>query len=494
MLKIRWHGLRSLMTVVVVAMGIPSSLLARPPLSFEEMKSVLQRAAEAPHVSLTEEGTSVEGRALYAVRLAEPAGPVSWKVLFFGQQHGDEPAGKEALVELVSSIARDPEELPPGVELWVMPQVNPDGAEKGTRRSGNDADLNRDHLLLREPETQALHRLARRVRPHLIVDCHEFSRDGSAYADRGWYRRPIITMGTANSPVLPEEIFATGLQWVEAARGPLAAAGVPYERYMVGGIPPDEEIRPSTLEANDGRNGLASLGSLGFIIESGMFEHAEDPNKDLDLRVHAYLELLRRFLDDGSLRQESLEAVAATRSVGKSPFVATNVFWGNSGRKRAGVRVVRADDGVEIEIESGNVMHDRIFKQTVRMPAAYCVVAEEAEAYAALLDRHGLSYRPLSESSELPAEESVLIRVETEDDPVYERYGGRQIVRRKMQAKRSFAAGSLIVPVEQTFSARVIQLLEPSMLFGLYQYEEFQKTVSWDGTIPVYRLLELPEE
>jgi len=53
----------------------------------------------------------------------------------------------------------------------------PDGAEAGTRKNSAGADLNRDHVTLFQPETEALHRVARRVKPHLAVDAHEFGRD-----------------------------------------------------------------------------------------------------------------------------------------------------------------------------------------------------------------------------------------------------------------------------------------------------------------------------
>ena len=85
------------------------------------------------------------------------------EVLFYAQQHGDEVSGKDALLYLIRDVARDPALLPRDVDLWVMPMVNPDGAEAGTRKNGAGADLNRDHMTLEQPETQALHRVARRV-------------------------------------------------------------------------------------------------------------------------------------------------------------------------------------------------------------------------------------------------------------------------------------------------------------------------------------------
>ena len=60
-------------------------------------------------------------------------------------------------------LAEHPERLPEDVDLYLMPMLNPDGAEAHRRFTSTGADLNRDHLLLAQPETQALHRVARRI-------------------------------------------------------------------------------------------------------------------------------------------------------------------------------------------------------------------------------------------------------------------------------------------------------------------------------------------
>jgi hypothetical protein len=90
-------------------------------------------------VTVSVEGRTAQGRGVYLVHLstAPLRGPPSWKVLFYAQQHGDELSGKDALLYLVRDIARDPSLLPPDVDLWILPMMNPDGAEAGTRRNAS---------------------------------------------------------------------------------------------------------------------------------------------------------------------------------------------------------------------------------------------------------------------------------------------------------------------------------------------------------------------
>jgi len=82
------------------------------------------------------------------------------KVLFFAQQHGNEQSGKEGAMLLAEWLLQDENQhLLDRMDFALIPQINPDGSEANKRRNGNNADLNRNHLILTEPETQALHQV-----------------------------------------------------------------------------------------------------------------------------------------------------------------------------------------------------------------------------------------------------------------------------------------------------------------------------------------------
>jgi len=108
-------------------------------------------------------GQSVEGKDLWLVR-ATPVQrmAIRWRVLLIGSQHGDEHAGKEAILDLLDDLASGDATLPAGVELLAVPMANPGGNDRDARRNANDFDLNRDHLILSQPETVALHKLVQR--------------------------------------------------------------------------------------------------------------------------------------------------------------------------------------------------------------------------------------------------------------------------------------------------------------------------------------------
>jgi protein MpaA len=125
-------------------------------------------------------GHSVQGREIRATRVGDEGAAVN--VLVVGDVHGNEPAG-EAIVRALRKAHVD------GVTFWLVRTGNPDGRAARTRQNARGVDLNRNFPWRwrggargtyfpgpkagSEPETQALMRLVRRVRPQLAVYYHQ---------------------------------------------------------------------------------------------------------------------------------------------------------------------------------------------------------------------------------------------------------------------------------------------------------------------------------
>jgi protein MpaA len=125
-------------------------------------------------------GRSVGGRAIVAFVGGDPF--ASRHVLVVGCIHGNEPAGT-AVTTVLTSLR-----VPVGVELWVIPYLNPDGAAAGTRGNAHGVDLNRNfpwhwqHLSgihysgpksLSEPESRIAYHLILRVKPVVAIWFHQ---------------------------------------------------------------------------------------------------------------------------------------------------------------------------------------------------------------------------------------------------------------------------------------------------------------------------------
>jgi len=445
----------------------------------------LPRSAGKLELSVQELTRSPEGRTIPLVHLRRPGARNPLRVLLVAQQHGDEVSGKDALLFLLRDFAAAPDSFPSDLELWLVPMLNPDGAEGGRRNNGAGVDLNRDHLLLSQPETRALHALARRLHPHLSVDCHEFTRDSRDYLQRGWGEWPLIMMDTANHPLLPAQVYETGLKWVEEAEVAMAGLGIAYQRYLVGDAPRQGELRPSTLDADDARNSLALHGGLSFIIEAGVKRRAADPDADLGERVSAYLHLLRWLLAPDPQRRAQLAAMEAARGAPLPGWLPSNVFWANSGVRETLVPVVELASGRTVKIPTATVMHDRIVKTAQPTPWGYAIAADAASVFRPLLEAHGITFESVTAARTVVTSRCRLLRLEEEYDEVYHRYEGRQIVACAEPQPRTLRAGTLLVALDQPTARTVAAVLEPRMLYGLYQYPPFRALVGQQGALPV---------
>jgi hypothetical protein len=457
-------------------------------ISFAQMQAFLAGVDGKGPVRVSVEGTTAGGRPLYLVHLGHGGTP-GWKVLLYAQQHGDEVSGKDALLYLVRDVARRPELLPRDVELWVMPMMNPDGAEAGTRENASGADLNRDHMVLEQPETQALHRVARRLRPDVAVDLHEFGRESESYQQRGWQKWPDITMDSLDNPLFGRRLVAAALRWVDEGATLEAETGHRFLRYWVGGAPPDEEQRHSAPDIDGGLNGIGMYRGLSFIVEVAARDPKRDPTVDLGKRVDAALALLWRFVRGDRHRQHDLAAIAESRRRPLPAFIPVNYFWANPEATVTEFPVVETATGRVVRVPTANMMTEMVVKRTVPTPLGYAVEPRAAADYRSLLERHGIPGEMVATPRRVKAERCTLERVEEEFDEVYSRYEGRQIVKRDEAREVELAPGSLWVPLEGESALRGALVLEPAMLYGLYQYPRFRALVGPDGSLPILRVV-----
>jgi protein MpaA len=144
--------------------------------------AAVEQAGPAPRVERL--GASVQGRPIKLVRVGDPAAPR--KVLVVGSIHGDEPAGR-GVVDLLRAGGA----APPGGELLLVRNLNPDGLQRGTRQNARGVDLNRNSSQGRrflggrgsryyagprafsEPETRAIRALVLRERPAVTIWYHQ---------------------------------------------------------------------------------------------------------------------------------------------------------------------------------------------------------------------------------------------------------------------------------------------------------------------------------
>lgn len=144
-------------------------------------------------------GFSFEGKPIPLVKLsADTFTTDKPAALLFAQQHGDEPSGKEGMLMLVEDFAfENLEYLLEEINVLIMPQTNPDGGDIHKRKTAEDIDMNRDHLLM---ESQAIEDVFEKYHPELTVEIHEYETYGDSWQEFGYRRDFDIQVGTLTNP------------------------------------------------------------------------------------------------------------------------------------------------------------------------------------------------------------------------------------------------------------------------------------------------------
>ena len=239
-----------------------------------------QGAAGATRVDLLRLGSSQTGvplEALHFTRDAEaavlaadpPAARLT--VLLVGQQHGDEPAGAEALIVIAQELAEGRlQPLLEHIDVVILPRANPDGAAAGQRLTASGIDMNRDHLLLRTPEAQAQAQLVREYRPIVVVDAHEFSVLGRYLEKFGAVQRFDALLQYAMTANLPEFVTRASEQWFrQPALQSLKAEGLSTEWYYTTSTDvADKRVSMGGVQPDTGRNVNGLRNAVSILIET----------------------------------------------------------------------------------------------------------------------------------------------------------------------------------------------------------------------------------
>ncbi len=198
---------------LLVSCGANAAAPQARPAATAAVRASAPQAGEPVRVSPRIIGHAVSGARIIAYVVGDPA--ARRRVLLVGCVHGDERQGKVITRRLRT------ETPPTGTVWWLIDAANPDGCRAGRRQNRHGVDLNRNspwrwrtldapggvHYAgprpLSEPESRAINRLVRRLRPTVSV----------------WYHQHAALVDTSSGGrVAPERAYA-------------AASGLPLRAY-----------------------------------------------------------------------------------------------------------------------------------------------------------------------------------------------------------------------------------------------------------------------
>jgi len=176
-------------------------------------------------------GYSVQHRPIIAIQVGDPDSPAHTVIV--GCIHGNEPAG----IAIAKALGAHP--VPAEADLWVIVDLNPDGAAAGTRGNAHGVDLNRNFPFrwrtlgppgslhyagphpLSEPESRLVAALVLRLRPRLTIYYHQhLAVVDDSQGPRRVERRYARAVGLPLEPLTDYPGSATG--WQDHLLGPTA--------------------------------------------------------------------------------------------------------------------------------------------------------------------------------------------------------------------------------------------------------------------------------
>jgi hypothetical protein len=321
-------------------------------------------AAAGPYATLHRIGRSAGGRPLFALgcRGGEQGARDRLRVLMTGSQHGaSEAAGGEALLMLARDLLLgDLQHLLDDLELLIVPDANPDGRDLDSNRNAHSVNLNRDFVLLSQPESGALDALVLKFAPHLVLDAHE----SASYKRYTLGREGYLTSFEAqfdvlNAPAIPAVLrdlaSATLLPGLLAA---VEAKGLPAQRYIREITSVAKPVTHGGLTIRKFRNKSGLRGALSVLLETPMEPTAGvyPTYRNVGVRVEKQLLCQRTFLGVAvHYRHAIAQAVAAAaqrqlragarRTATGDTAAPTRHLSADRGRIRGSSRSARARSG-----------------------------------------------------------------------------------------------------------------------------------------------------
>jgi hypothetical protein len=450
--------------------------------------------ASSPLASRATLGTSVEGRELPLLIVADPpvadvaaarAAASGGKVVVFAfaNIHAGEVCGKEALLILVRELLAATDD--PVHRAWLdrlvlvfAPIYNADGNERfaadnrpgqdgpdemGVRPNAMGLDLNRDYMKLEAPETRAMVRFLQEWDPELVMDLH--TTNGSLHRYDLTWAPPLNPAGPAPALALVRDRLLP-----DVAQSLLARAGIdtfPYGNFE------DDHGRWATYSS------LPRFGAQYHGLRGHLSVLSEAYSKvSYERRVVATREFVAEIL---SWTADHAEQVRDAYTQGRADVVARGQRGGDLVAIRhelaSSAHPVQVKGWEEIRDEDGQVVEwgaprDRLVEHFdhfepvafVRRPLAYLVPAAMTDLLE-VLALHGIASEPWPEPGERGTADVEVYRLDavTSGENAYLGHGTPDVSATPRSETRTLVAGDglVIVPTAQPLGTLVVHLLEP---------------------------------
>ncbi len=438
-------------------------------------------------------GHSVKKRDLYALTFSSTEfgkDSSKIKVFVFAQQHGNEQSGKEGALLLAEALLK-PENryLFEKIDFALVPQVNPDGSEANKRRNANDMDLNRNHLILTEPETMALHAFFDKYLFEVTMDVHEYSPYGEEWKKYGYRKNSDITVGTTTNLAVSGEIRKLSNEdYLPNILKYLNDRKFSSFEYCPGGPPDVEYIRHSTFDINDGRQSLGIQNTFSFIQE-GM-NGKDDFIENLRHRAEGQMTGMRGLLEYVNNNKDKIKRLVADErlklvsGLSSEEISVQSEHVGNGNKLQ--IPLLSYFSGTDSVVNVNDYRPAVKSVYNVNKPVGYLIPSDRQDI-AAWAARQSLTPTPFKNTGDYKIEQYMINRIDSID------FEG-DIVANPDVSVRKFSIpvkdqDYFFISTAQLKGNMIMLALEPKSMLGLATYAKYAGLLASWGSYPVLRVV-----
>ena len=446
----------------------------------EEVSAWLRQLAAKPPAgaaaSVLSLGSSQQGRPLEALVLTkagatDPATMLAAgkpTVLLIGQQHGNEPAGSEALLVLARELAQGLlEPLLDRINEIIVARANPDGAAANTRVTANGIDMNRDHLLLQTPEAQALAKLGRDYKPAVVLDAHEYTVVGRYLEKFGTVQKFDALLQYATTPNLPEFLPRAADEWYRRPiRAALKSQQLTDEWYYTTSTDMDDKsISMGGVQPDTGRNVNGLKNAVSLLIET---RGVGIGRMHIQRRVHTQVTAMATVLQTTATRADDLNKLRPymDKEIASKACTAEAVVEANQTPAQYQLAMLDPTTGADklLTVDWNSALSLEKVKSRVR-PCGYWLSAASRPAVDRL-QMMGVQVQRVGESSSILADvyRETSRSTGVRDDVRGSVAGGGEIIKAKVDLVRGVIdapMGSYYISLAQPLANLALAALEP---------------------------------
>ncbi len=459
-----------------------------------ELSQFIKEVDEKSEIIKTEVlAKSHEGKELFVVyfsknEFGKDASKI--KVLIFAQQHGDEQSGKEGALLLINELLKTENQyLFDKIDFALVPQMNPDGSEKDQRRNGNEMDLNRNHLILTEPEVIGLHQLFNKYLFEVTMDVHEYWPFSKSSKKFGYHKNYDETIGAMTNINISEKLRKLSYdKYLPFIFNYISENGYSAFHYLPGSFSGSEYLRYSTFDINDGRQSFGILNTLS-IIQEGL----NGENSSIDNIEHRAKGQMTGMLGLLKFSYDNIDEIKKLVADERKNLEENKVD------NQTAIQLNHFSDGTELKLNlrsysTGNdtVVTVKDFRSVVKSlydverPKGY-LIPKDLKEVIDWAERHELNYYDYQKTSDDKIEQCLVTDIDSID------FEGDMVVNpglMKTEITNNInSSGYIFIPVNQLRNNMIVIALEPKSELGLVTYKQFEHLLKKGVNYPILRVV-----